>query len=597
VTYTPAPVHTTRPTLTGTFGMAASTHWLATATAQSVLERGGNAFDAAAAAGFVLHVAEPHLNGPGGDMVAILATAASAPVVVSAQGPAPAAATVGHFRAEGLTSVPGSGGLAAAVPGAVEGWLRVLERYGTWELGDVLEYAIHQAETGCPVGPQLAGVLAAMAPHFREHWPTSAELWLREGRAPLAGETLANPVWAATLRRLVRDSGSGSREEVIERCRQIWKSGAVAEQACRFLETPHRHASGGDHAGVLRLADWAAYDVGFEAPETLDFRGVTVAKAGFWSSGPVLLQALSILDGAPDSRLDPSTADGAHVILEALKLAMADRDAYYGESHPPARLRHLLSADYATGRRALIEEKASLEQRPGLLPGATPFRPPLTAAAPTGPAANGGIGEPTVTREGVTRGDTCHVDVVDRWGNMISATPSGGWLQSSPAVPGLGFCLGTRLQMTWLDPSSPSALVPGNRPRTTLSPTMLVRDGRAVTALGTPGGDQQDQWQLLYLLRTLVGDYEPQQAIDAPAFHTGALVSSFWPRVFRAGEVVAEARLGADVLTGLDALGHDVTVVDDWSLGRLSSVSRDPSTGWLSAAANPRGHQGYAAGR
>lgn len=206
-------------------------------------------------------------------------------------------------------------------------------------------------------------------------------------------------------------------------------------------------------------------------------------------------------------------------------------------------------------------------------------------------------GEPTVSRSGETRGDTCHVSVVDRWGNTASLTPSGGWLQSSPTIPALGFCLGTRLQMTWLDERSPSALVPGRRPRTTLSPTMVMRDGEVVAGLGTPGGDQQDQWQLLYLLRTIVGGYQAQQAIDAPTFHTTAAVGSFWPRTWTPGGLVAEARLGARVLDELDRRGHRLTVSGDWTLGRLCVVTRDPATGRVGAAANPRGAQGYAAGR
>ena len=207
------------------------------------------------------------------------------------------------------------------------------------------------------------------------------------------------------------------------------------------------------------------------------------------------------------------------------------------------------------------------------------------------------MGEPTVQQTGETRGDTCHIDVVDRWGNIISATPSGGWLQSSPAVPELGFALGTRLQMTWLDPAAPSRLAPGRRPRTTLSPTLLLRDGSPVAALGTPGGDQQDQWQLLYLVRTLALGMDPQEAIDAPAFHTTAMPSSFWPRTWTPGGLVIEERAGRAVIDELRERGHDVTVSGPWSLGRLSVVTRDPRSGLLQAAANPRGAQGYAAGR
>ncbi|GGI86471.1 hypothetical protein GCM10007175_24550 [Pseudarthrobacter scleromae] len=375
----------------------------------------------------------------------------------------------------------------------------------------------------------------------------------------------------------------------------------MAKAAVAFLATPHRHSSGTDHAGVMTEADFAGFSAGYEPAATLEFRGHTIAKTGPWGQGPALLQTLAILDGFDDEYLDPSTELGAHTILEAQKLAIADREAYYGDAAVP--LDYLLSREYAAERRQLIGEKASHAFRPGEVPGHTPFLPPLrTEYLPPSLAARGedafaGVGEPTVQPTGETRGDTCHIDVVDRWGNMVSATPSGGWLQSSPAIPELGFCLGSRLQMTWLEDGAPSTLTPGKRPRTTLTPTLVLRDGRAVAALGSPGGDQQDQWQLLYLLRTIVGGYEPQQAIDAPAFHTTSIPGSFWPRTWTPGGAVVEDRIGEDVIAGLEARGHVVSRAGDWSLGRLSAVVRCPETGVLKAAANPRGGQGYAAGR
>ncbi|WP_346812576.1 gamma-glutamyltransferase [Nocardioides sp. ChNu-99] len=603
--FTSPPAHLTRPTLEGAYGMSASTHWSATAAAQSVLERGGNAFDAAVAAAFVLHAVEPHLNGPGGDMVALVAPAGRAPTVVDGQGPAPAGATIERMRAEGLEEVPGSGALAAAVPGAVLALLHVLRDHGTWDVADVLAYAVDQLETGHAAGPQLCGVVAAMADHFIEHWPTSAAIWLREGRAPAVGQVVTNPAYAATLRRLLRAApDAATREERIDAVAGEWRTGFVAAAVAAAVQRPHRHSSGRDHRGLLTAEDLADARVATEEPLVLDFRGTRVHKAGFWTQGPVLLQALAILDHFPDDHLDPSTALGIHTVAEALKLAMADRDTYYGDAgpvHPEGAggssdpRRALLSREYAAARAAQIGATASCEHRPGDLPGLTPWRVPLVLEG--GAAAGAGTGEPTVARDGSTRGDTCHVDVVDRHGNLASLTPSGGWLQSSPAVPELGFCLGTRLQMTWLDPDSPSALRPGRRPRTTLSPTMLSRGGLTTAALGTPGGDQQDQWQLLYLLRTLVGGYTPQQAVDAPAFHTTALVSSFWPRELSAAGLVVEDRVGPEVVAELERRGHDVTVADGWSLGRLSAVVRDPATGRLGAAANARGAQGYAAGR
>ncbi|MCU1422074.1 MAG: gamma-glutamyltransferase 2 [Microbacteriaceae bacterium] len=596
MSFTPPSSFTTRPTLEGTFGMSASTHWLATASAQSVLERGGNAFDAAVAGAFVLHVVEPHLNGPGGDMVAVFATSADpTPTVLSGQGPAPAAATREHYLAEGLELVPGSGALAAAVPGAVDAWLLLLRDHGTWELAEVLAFAIGYARDGHPLLERVRATIASVERLFIEHWTTSAEHWMGGGRLPEAGQLITNPAYAAVLERLIAaGDDAADRESRIEAARTEWKTGYVAQQAVAFLSTPHRHSSGTDHAGVMIVDDFAAFSASYEPATTLDFRGHTIAKTGAWGQGPALLQTLAILDGFEDERLDPSTAIGAHTILEAQKLAYADREAYYGDGEVP--LDALLSPGYTEERRALIGDRASAEFRPGSVSGATPFIPPLRTEYSTRAEASG-VGEPTVRPTGETRGDTCHIDVVDRHGNMVSSTPSGGWLQSSPTVPELGFCLGTRLQMTWLEDGSASTLRPGRRPRTTLTPTLVLKDGHPVTALGSPGGDQQDQWQLLYLLRTIVGGYTPQQAIDAPAFHTTSVPGSFWPRTWEPAGAVVENRLGDDVIAALEALGHLVTRAGDWTLGRLSSVGRDLDRGILTAAANPRGVQGYAAGR
>ena len=616
MTFTPASSFTTRPTLRGTFGMTASTHWLATASAQAVLERGGNAFDAAVAGAFVLHVVEPHLNGPGGDMTGIFATAEhpDAPIVLMGQGPAPAGATAEHYLAEGLELVPGAGALAAAVPAAVDAWLLLLRDHGTWELEPVLAFAIGYARDGHPVLPRVCATIGAVAGLFGEHWRSSAEQWMPHGRVPVAGELVTNEPYARTLERLVEaSSASGaadSREARIDAARSEWREGFVARAIVDFIRAPHRHSSGTDHAGVMTALDLAGFVASVEPAVTATFRGFTIAKTGAWGQGPALLQMLAILDGMGDECLDPSTALGAHTILEVEKLALADREAYYGDADVP--LGFLLSAEYAAGRRELITERASHEFRPGTVPGREPFLPPLrteyqppvpgghaidAVGAGAGNRAFAGVGEPTVAPTGETRGDTCHIDVVDRWGNMVSATPSGGWLQSSPTIPELGFCLGTRLQMTWLEAGAPSTLAPGKRPRTTLTPTLLLKDGKPVVALGSPGGDQQDQWQLLYLLRTIVGGYSPQEAIDAPAFHTTSVPESFWPRTWTPGGAVVEDRLGDDVIAELERRGHRITRAGDWSLGRISAVTSDPRTGLLGAAANPRGAQGYAAGR
>ncbi|WP_422735242.1 gamma-glutamyltransferase family protein [Micromonospora sp. WMMD729] len=592
---------TTRPTLQGTFGMVSSTHWLASQSAMGILERGGNAFDAAVTAGFVLHVVEPHLNGPGGEVPAIVATARDPrPTVLCGQGPAPAGATIAHFRSLGLDLVPGAGPLAAAVPGAVDAWLLLLREHGTLSLAEVLEPAIGYAAAGHPLVGAVGATVTAVRSLFEQHWPTSAQLWLRGGRPPVAGERFTNPAYAHTLRRLVEagQAAGGDREAQIEAARRAWGTGFVAEAIDAFSRRPFRDSSGRAHAGLVTGDDLAAYSATWEEPATLDWRGHTIAKTGFWGQGPVLLQSLAILDALDDGAYDTASAAGIHAQAEALTLAFADREAWYGDSADvPATA--LLDPAYARERAALIGDRASRELRPGSPGGAQPRLPDHVRSRVTHrvDVPDPTTGEPTVRSDGVTRGDTCHVDVVDRWGNMISATPSGGWLQSSPTIPELGFPLGSRLQMCWLQEGLPASLVPGRRPRTTLSPTLVLRDGEPVLACGTPGGDQQDQWQLPFLLRHLVGGQHLQQAIDAPAWHSLGVPSSFYPRESEPGVLLVEDRLDAAVVTALRSYGHEVRLADAWSLGRLCAVSRDPATGVLAAGANPRGMQGYACGR
>ncbi|MDT4934866.1 MAG: gamma-glutamyltranspeptidase / glutathione hydrolase [Pseudonocardiales bacterium] len=589
---------TTRPELTGSFGMIASTHWLASASGMSVLERGGNAFDAAVAAGFVLQVVEPHLNGPGGDLPAIVwSSADGAPHVVCGQGVAPRASSIDHFTALGLRLVPGTGLLAATVPGAFGAWTTMLERWGSWELADVLEPALHYAETGFPILPSIHRTIASVAGLFAEHWAPSARTWLVEGVPPRAGTVWRSPAIAATYRRILDEAVGHTREARIGAARSAWYSGFVAEEIGRFCELPWRDVSGRDHAGLLTADDLARWQVGVEAPVRVDYAGrYEVLKTGPWGQGPVLLQQLRLLESLGIQGETVRSARWIHLVTESAKLAFADREAWYGDD-PDVPVEALLSRDYADLRARLVSETASSRLRPGSPDG----RAPRLAVLPQPGAAAPGVGEPTVRRvpasdpDGPSPGDTCHVDVVDRWGNFVSATPSGGWLQSSPVIPELGFPLGTRAQMFFLEPGLPNSLRPGVRPRTTLSPSLALRDGEPWLAFGTPGGDQQDQWQLPFLLDVLHGGANLQEAIDAPTFHTNHFPSSFYPRVAVAGQVEIEDRMPPDVIGRLRDRGHDVVLSGPWSLGRLSAVAREGDV--LKAAANARGAQGYAAGR
>ncbi|MBE2315003.1 gamma-glutamyltransferase [Solirubrobacter sp. CPCC 204708] len=539
---------TTRPELSGTFGMVASTHWLASAAGMAVLERGGNAFDAACAAGFALQVVEPHMNGPGGDLPILLWDGTRVRVVCG-QGPAPGAATIDAYRELGFSLVPGIGPYAACVPGAFDAWCTLLRDFGSWELADVLAFAIAYARDGFPVTPGIVGAIARMDPS----WEVSARVW-----RPVDGR-LRNPMLAETYERLARVTGL-SREARIDAARDAWYRGWVAESLA---------------AGFLTGDDLARYAATIEEPVARRFGAWTVFKTGPWGQGPVFLQQLALLDGD----LGPFLGiEHVHRVIEGAKLAFADRDAWYGDS-APVPLDLLLSDEYARERRGLIGADASGELRPG---GPSP-RYPFVRTGAVGDA------EPT-------RGDTCHLDVADRFGNLVSATPSGGWLQSSPCIDGLGFALGTRAQMFWLEEGLPSSLRPGARPRTTLSPSLAVHDDGTVLAFGTPGGDQQDQWSLEFFLAHAVFGLNLQAAIDAPMFHTDHFPSSFHPREVALKAVTVEGRLPAETVRELGARGHAVEVTVDWSQGRLSAISRRPD-GLLRAGANPRGMQGYAVGR
>ena len=591
---------TTRPTLRGTFGMASSTHWIASQSAMRALEMGGNSFDAAVTAGFVLHVVEPHLNGPGGEVPAIIATAHDpVPRVLAGQGPAPAGATIAHFTSLGIDLIPGSGPLAAVVPGAVDAWLLLLRDHGTQSLEEVLEPAIGYAGGGHPIGARVSATVSSVRELFENDWPSSAELWLQGGAAPETGALFTNRTYAATLQRLVEQgrAAGGDREVQIDGARRAWSQGFVADAVDAFSRQPFRDSTGAAHSGLITGGDMAAFSATWERPTTLDWHGFSVAKTQPWGQGPALLQTMSILDALGDpAALDPSTAEGIHPIAEVLKLAYADREAWYGDGQD-VPMTTMLSREYAADRARLVGERASGEVRPGSPEGREPrIAAYLLDRRSTG-LADATIGEPTVQPNGVTRGDTCHVDVVDRWGNMISATPSGGWLQSSPTIPELGFPLGSRMQMFWLEEGLASSLAPGRRPRTTLTPTMVHRDGEPVLACGSPGGDQQDQWQLLFLLRHLVGGQSLQEAIDAPMWNTTSFPGSFYPRNVEPAVLVVEDRIDEDVLAALAAKGHQIRLSGGWSLGRMCAVSRDPATGVLAAGANPRGMQGYACGR
>jgi gamma-glutamyltranspeptidase / glutathione hydrolase len=616
------PEFTTRPELAGTFGMVASTHWLASAAGLAVLEHGGNAFDAAVAAGLVLQVVEPHLNGLGGEVPVIAHHAGRGETfVLCGQGTAPAAATPEAFAALGLDLVPGSGLLAACVPGAFGAWMLLLREYGTLRLRDVMGYAIGYAASGYPLLPAISWGIASVAELFRDYWPSSAEVYLPDGHVPAPGTLFTNPALAATYQRILQEAEAAShdRDEQIEAARRVYYEGFVAETIAAYVaSTEAMDVTSRPHRGLLSYADLAGWHPRLEEPLTYDVGGLTVCKTKPWGQGPVFLQQLALLDGFDLAAMGPGTADYMHTVTECGKLAFADREAWYGDpDFTDVPVKALLSAEYADARRRLVGPEASAELRPGAPDGRAPRLPGFATGTVTGngddgsvapsldveppaPRLDPGTGEPTMRTSGPAAssyraGDTCHLDVADRFGNMVSATPSGGWLQSSPVIPGLGFCLGTRAQMFTLTPGLPATLAPGKRPRTTLTPSLALRDREPYLAFGTPGGDQQDQWSLLFFLNHCKFGMNLQQAIDFPSFHSAHMPSSFYPRQAQPRVLDVESRVGAGVIEELRRRGHLVNVRPAWSLGRVSAVSR--RNGVLYAAANPRGMQGYAVGR
>ena len=591
---------TDRPEILGRFGVVTSTHWIASAVGMKILEQGGNAFDAAVATGLALQVLEPHLNGPGGDMPAILYSKARDKVeVICAQAPTPAGATIEHYRAEGLEVIPGDGLLATVIPGAWDGWMLMLRDYGRLSLRDVLEPAIFYAAKGHPVLPRVAATIAGLAEFFRDDWPPPHETWLTGGVAPAAWSNVTNPALAETWTRILTEAeAKQGREAQIDAARDAFYRGFVAEGIADYLSKAEvMDASGQRHKAVLSADDLAGYAAHIEEPLTYDYHGWTVAKCGPWTQGPVFLQTLALLKGFDLSAMDPMGADFIHHIVEAKKLAYADREVYYGDpDFAKVPLDVLLSDDYNAARAKLIGAKANMDLRPGIVPGFEDQAARTMALLDRLSRTDQAVYEPTMAHLSEKKGDTVHIDVIDNEGNMVSITPSGGWLQSSPTIPGLGFCLNSRAQMFWLEPGLPTSLEPGKRPRTTLTPSLALKDGVPQLSFGTPGGDQQDQWQLAFFLRYVHHQMNLQEAIDAPLFHSTHFPSSFFPRSREPGMIMAETSFGKPVLDDLRARGHRITEAEPWTVGRMTAARRDPD-GLLRAAATPRLMQAYAVGR
>jgi gamma-glutamyltranspeptidase/glutathione hydrolase len=576
-------VFTTRPVYMGTHGILASGHYLGARAGQRMLDRGGNAIDAVVASGLALNVLEPQSCGIGGEVPILVWSAKEAKVyAVSGQGWVGKLATIDWFRNEKIDPIPGDGFLPATVPAAFGTWAFTLMRFGTLRLKDVLEPAIEYTESGFPMYPGLRNAIADLVKRFRDEWPWSAAVYLPDNRVPAVGEVFKNPEWAATLKKVVavetRERGRG-REGAIQAAIDYWYKGEVADRLVGFTqEVAVRDASGLPHHGLLTREDFAQWKPRLDVYATVNYRGLDVYKCGPWTQGPVFLQQLRLLEGYDLKKLGHNSADYIHTVVEAAKLAFADRERFYGDpDFVQVPLDLLTSKEYAKERRKLIDpKKASLELRPGQGPRQAP-------------QDVRGLPE-------TFRGDTTHTCAIDRAGNMIAATPSGGWIPSSPVVPGLGFPLGTRAQMFHLDPQHAGALAPRKRPRTTLTPSLVLKDGQPWMVFGTPGGDQQDQWTLQFFLNYVDFGMNLQEAVDAATFHSIHFPSSFYPHDAKAGGLVVEGRIPEATRQELTARGHKVEVKGDWSNGKVMAVRLDRKAGMISGAVSPRGQIGYVTG-
>jgi gamma-glutamyltranspeptidase/glutathione hydrolase len=577
----------TRPVVRGRHLVVSCGHYLAALAGMRMRDHGGNAIDAGVAMAFCQAVLESQSYGFGGEVPILIYSARDRRVVaINGNMRAPRAATIEWFRERGIELIPDDGFLPAGVCAVADALITALDRYGRLSLKVVLGPAIELAAGGFPIYETMRNQIVLHAARFRAEWPSSAALLLPGGDVPALGDVWRNPDLARTFERLVEaehNARARGRHAALRAARDRFYKGDITHEIVAFQrETRVRDANGFESSGLLTEEDFAEFETQIEAPVSVHYRGYDVCKCGPWTQGPVFLQQLNILEGYDLNALGLNSADYIHVVTETAKLAFADRDRYYGDPEfARVPLAGLLSKAYAAARRGLIDrDKASLEQRPG-----NPYPYQDEAREPDLAEVSGGAWDTGTTG---TR-------AVDEEGNMFSATPSGAWFRSSPIIPGLGFCLSTRGQMFRLDdPDHPAALRPRKRPRTTLTPSLVMKDGAPYMVFGTPGGDQQDQWTLQFFLNVIDFGMDLQDAIDAPSFHTNHFPSSFYPRRPSPGEIVVEARVPAAVRDDLAARGHVVRTVAGWSLNFTTAVAYHGGRGVIEGGASSRGERNYA---
>ncbi len=575
---------TTRPVVSGTQGIVSSGHPLVSMAGMRMLLAGGNAFDATVAAGFAAAVVEPTASYTlCGECVALIHDARRGETLtVSGQGTAPALATLAFFRERGLDRIPTGPGpeahLSFTVPGAVDAYLTVLETFGTKSLGQVLTPSLYYAEHGFPMYEYMHRLLAI--PETRSQFdlypPGGTAVFYPRGRVPDVGDLVVQPALAGTLRRLVEADAQagGDRTAGIAAARERFYRGDIAAAIGAFSERV---------GGLLRAVDLAAYRARLETPLRTSFAGREILGQSAWTQGPVLLQALAMLESFDLRAMGHNSPRYIHVVTEALKLAFADRERYYGDAGDGGvPIGPLLAPAYARERAALIRMESAAPELP---PPGDPQHRGGAGAVPGVRASGAGAAVPAPavpTHEGTT-----HIAAIDRHGNMMCLTSSGGVFRKSAFAPELGCTLSTRSEMFVLEEGHPNALAPGKQPRTTLVSYLICEGGVPIMTIGCPGGDDQAQADLQLVLNVLVFGMNPQQAVEAPRFSTQTLVNSFYPRVYRPGQLNVEPGISESTRAALRALGHTVTEIGACGIGAVVS-HREPETGVLSAGADPR---------
>jgi gamma-glutamyltranspeptidase/glutathione hydrolase len=570
-------VHSNRPSVRGKRYVVSSIHYLATMAGVRVLENGGNAADAGVATGLCINVLEPEMANFGGVAPIIYCPGSGGPVeTISGLGRWPKAASIDYFKQHHGGDMP-EGFARTVTPAAPDAWLTALARFGTMTFEEVVQPALDLVENGRPVDARFHMAMSADAIRA---YPSTAAVYNPAGQVPQVGDLFVQKDLANTFRRMIEAErrASGDRGAGIKAARDLIYKGAIARAIADF----HQRED-----SLLTYEDLADFAVRVEPPEQISYKGYEIYSCGPWCQGPTLLMALKILEGFDLRGMDHHSVDYLHTVIEALKLAFADRHAFFGDpDFVQVPMAGLLSKGYAAARRAAI---APQQAAPDMPPPGDPWHFHTEPRRQNGPFPRQEPKRPQPERIVHWESDTSYLCVVDEQGNTFSATPSDG-VGGAPVVPGLGFPISTRGTQTWLDEDHPCALQPWKRPRLTPNPAMVLREGRPFMPIGCPGGDAQVQGMLQVFLNIVEFGMEPQEAIEAPRVISHSFPNSFWPHSSRPGEVTVETRIATQVREALRARGHILQEDGDWSGGvsRVCAITVDAETGIRTGGADPR---------